>query len=67
MMINAQKSSGKCPINDTTASDTRLSQYLLVDLNARNAPGACPYCNRQPLKKNHGSNETAKIFVRIYF
>ena len=51
MMINAWKSSGKCPIDDTTASDTWLSQYLLVDLNARNAPGAHPYCNHQLLKK----------------
>ena len=33
----------------TTASDTWLSRYLVVDLNTRNTPGTHPYCNRQEL------------------
>ena len=42
-------------------------------LNARNSPGAHPYCNHQSLKKFCGANETAKnltpqkVFTQIIF
>ena len=41
----------------TTVSNTWLSQCL----NAKNAPGARPYCNRQLFKRFRRLNETAKI------
>ena len=50
----------KCPIDEYSEQ----SLALLIPgsrLNARNSPSAHPYCNRQPLKKIGGSNETAKI------
>ena len=54
-----------------TTSDIWLSRYLALPipgsrLNARNAPGARPYCNRQLLKKIHGFN-TMKIYYAIHF
>ena len=33
-------------------------------LNARNSPGTRPYCDRQPLKKFHGSNEIIYAVAR---
>ena len=59
----------------TTANDPWLSWYPLVDyVNARNSPGARPYCNCQPLKKiswikqNHKKfNATKNFFTQIIF
>ena len=36
-------------------------------LKATNSPSARPYCNRQPLQKFRGSNETAKIYQHEKF
>ena len=58
----------------TTANDPWLSWYPLVDyVNARNSPGARPYCNCQPLKKiswikqNHKNLTPRKIFSHKLF
>ena len=53
-------SQGKCPIDDYSQRSLAL---LVPDsrLNARNSPGARPYCNHQPLKKIRRANETTKI------
>ena len=52
----------------TTASNPCM--VLLIPgsrLKATNSPSARPYCNRQPLEKFRGSNETAKIYQRETF
>ena len=54
---------GKCAIGDYSEQ----SLVLLIPgsrLKATNSPSARPYCNRQPLEKFRGSNETAKIYQR---
>ena len=51
-------------------STTTASLALLIPgsrLNARNSPGARPYCNHQPLKKFHRPNETTKNLTRKFY
>ena len=49
-----------------------MQRYLVLPIpgsgvNARNAPGARPYFNRQPLKKISRVERAAKISTRIIF
>ena len=66
-------SQGKCPINDYTPAWQLQCAALPVpdsELNARNAPGADLYCNRQPHFADWTNREnfnTMKIFTQNIF
>ena len=70
---NLHASRGKCPIDDYSRQPQRYSQWYLTlpipgsRLNARNAPGTHPYCNRQSSKNFMDWTNSRNLTPRYIF